>query len=79
MPCHDHGWIQIFRGRNLNYLESLHHEKEHEHSIRYRALEGALRIKPLVVTDDWRVSVGTQAGKSAHRRQMGTASGLSAG
>lgn len=43
--CHDHRWIQILRGRNLNYLRSLHHEKEHECSIRYRALEGALRIK----------------------------------
>lgn len=42
--CHDHGWIQILRGRNLNYLRSLH-KKEHECSMRYGPLEGALRIK----------------------------------
>lgn len=42
--CHDHGWIRILRGRNLSYLRSLH-EKEHECSMRYGPLEGALRIK----------------------------------
>lgn len=44
---HDHGYIRILGGRNLNCLKSFLQEKEHEYSIRYGALEEALRINLL--------------------------------